>query len=199
MTTTTTTPFSSYRRVTPRKYIALRAMLQARGSDTERVEAGIDALRSPSYRELVLATQSAWSARRATTNQSDSSLNKWMPMPRAERVAGANELRAWLRDMLGWVRITRMERGVVEYRVVVTLATSSHPNYYNIRLWACDVGGTAFQLMDQRLRIHIGSTEKSKGWRDLRLMKEQAEILRGKSDARRPATITTTTERRPRP
>lgn len=167
------------------RYVALRAMLAARGRDTERVDAGIDACRSPRWRETVAATLAARKLRQQTTNESDQALARWLPMPRAERVHGAGELRSWLRARLREIRAVRCKRGNVEYHVRTTSASRGKwGGYINVRLWECDVGGHAYRELDSRERIFGGQMARSQGAKALVALEEKARKLRAEASAR---------------
>lgn len=177
MTTTTTTTT---------RYTALRAMLAARGNDTDRINAGIDAMRSPRWRETVAATLAARRLRQQTLDESDAALAQWMPMPRAERVPGATKLRGWLRERLGEIRSVRRQRGNVEYRVAVTQAKpcGNWGGYINVRLWECDGNGNAYRQIDSRERIFGGAMVRSQGAKALEAIEEKAAKLERQAFAR---------------
>lgn len=100
MTTTT--------RPTQQQIIALRAMLATTGTLGDRLDAGIDACRSPAYHHLVAAHQAELTIRRQD-GQSTSDL----VAPPAERVPGSTDLRTWLRseiDRIADIRNARVKR-----------------------------------------------------------------------------------------
>lgn len=168
------------------RYVALRAMLAARGNDTDRIDAGIDACRSPQWRETVAATLAARKLRSQTINESDQALARWLPMPKAERVPGAGELRGWLRARLREIRAVRSKRGNVEYDVRTTCAKpcGKWGGYINVRLWECDVGGHAYRELDSRERIFGGAMVRSQGAKALEELEDEATRLEAEAFAR---------------
>jgi len=97
MTTTT--------RLTQQQITALRATLATTGTIADRLDAGIDACRSPAYHHLVAAHQAELTIRRQA-GQSTSDL----VAPPAERVPGSTDLRAWLRSEIDRIAAVRTAR-----------------------------------------------------------------------------------------
>jgi len=124
--------------------------------------------------------------RQQTSNESDQALARWMPLPRAERVPGANELREWLRRRLREIRAIRCERGRVMYRVLTTQAKPAGKwgGYINVRLWECDIDGRAYHEVDSRERIFGGEMVRSQGAKALEELEEKATRLETEAFAR---------------
>jgi len=81
----------------PRHQTAYEAMLAHHGSYAQRVEAGIDALRSELYND----TKKARQAERALLEQSGvPNARGEVPMPPTERCKGSIEMRKWLRQSM---------------------------------------------------------------------------------------------------
>ena len=81
--------------LTEYQVIALRAALAVKGSQTERIAAGIDACRSPVYHQAMAAHRTEVTIRRAAGEGISD-----LVAPAAERVPGGPDLRLWLRSEL---------------------------------------------------------------------------------------------------
>lgn len=93
-------------------------MLACRGQPHERVQAGLDALRSEDYRLRVSATSSE-RAILMMQGLSKDTAKDWVPKPPVERLPGATKLRPWLIKRLADIQARRVDRGSVKYVLAV--------------------------------------------------------------------------------
>ena len=98
----------------PRHDKAYEAMLAHHGSYAQRVEAGIDALRSDLYN----CTKKARQAERILlTHSGVPNAQAEVPMPPTERCPGSIEMRKWLRQTMAETIAEWRKRGETQYRI----------------------------------------------------------------------------------
>jgi len=88
-------------KLTRQQITALRAFLGHKGNLSERMDAAIDACRSPAYHAAMLVYRTECAVRRDLQQASDD-----IPVPVTERVPGSPELRTWLGKE--WSRIVEI-------------------------------------------------------------------------------------------
>lgn len=98
--------------MTKQQITALRAALAAPGSDTERIAAGIDALRSPEFRQARAAYEVEVSMVKSQGSRAESD---GVPKPTTERVPGSKELSEWLQGELRRIRDIGADRRKARY------------------------------------------------------------------------------------
>ena len=99
--------------LTEYQVIALRAALAVKGSQTERIAAGIDACRSPVYHQAMAAHRTEVTIRRAAGEGISD-----LVAPAAERVPGGPDLRLWLRSELDRIAKIRCAKAASVRRAV---------------------------------------------------------------------------------
>lgn len=93
-------------------------MLACRGQPHERVQAGLDALRSEDYRTLVAATHTERSILMMQGLPKHQAKDT-VPKPPVERLPGSTKLKPWLTKRLADIQERRVARGSVKYVLAI--------------------------------------------------------------------------------